>query len=168
MVFQLRIRLGDGLQRYGHVVVLEILEHQHGVVPLLLGLDLVPVGKTGKALLHIEIGELEIQIRRVEFLVHLIVQQLGYFFVQHCMRFLSAADETSLFVLSNHYITDCRKCNGSREKSGGRAGGAVLQWACCKVPFWENFNGNQTAGAAFLQTGGPIRVIMVLLSTGGF
>ena len=35
-------------------------------------------------------------------------------------------------------------------------------------PFWGNFNGNQTAGAAFLQTGGPIRVIMVLLSTGGF
>ena len=39
---------------------------------------------------------------------------------------------------------------------------------CYNVPFGENFNGNQTAGAAFLQTGGPIRVIMVLLSTGGF
>ena len=49
------IRLCNGLQRYRHIVVLQILEHEHGVVPLLLGLDLVPVGKAGEALLHIEI-----------------------------------------------------------------------------------------------------------------
>lgn len=54
---------------------------------------------------------------------------------------------------------------GKKRWTGGRrcATMGVLQ-----SPFWENFNGNQTAGAAFLQTGGLIRVIMVLLSTGGF
>jgi hypothetical protein len=49
------------------------------VVPLLLGLNLVPVGKAVQALLVVVNGEVQVQISGIKLLVHLLVQQLRNF-----------------------------------------------------------------------------------------
>ena len=66
-------------------MVLEVLEHEHGVIPLLLGLYLVPVGEAVQALVLKEGGELQIEIGGVELLVDLLVEQLCNFLVQHVL-----------------------------------------------------------------------------------
>ena len=81
------VGLVDGLQGHGLIVVMQILIEQQGVVPLLLGLDLVPVGKAVQSPGLKVVGEVQIQISGVELLVHLLVQQLFHFCVQH-MSFL--------------------------------------------------------------------------------
>ena len=68
---------------------MEILVEQHGVIPLLLGLDLVPVGKAVKALCRKVVGEVQIQVGGVKLLVDLLVQQAGDSFVQHGNGLLS-------------------------------------------------------------------------------
>ena len=77
------VGLVDGLQGHGLVVVVQVLIEQQGVVPLLLGLDLVPVGEAVQAPGLIVVGEVQIQIGGVELLVNLLVQQLLDFGIQH-------------------------------------------------------------------------------------
>ena len=68
----------DRFQRHRLVLVLQIGVEQHGVVTLLLRLDHVPVGKAIESLGLEIVGELEIKVCRVKFLVDLLVQQLVY------------------------------------------------------------------------------------------
>ena len=77
------IRLGDGAQGHFGAVVMEILIEQHGVVPLLLSLNLVPVGEPVQAPGLEIVGEVQIQIGGVELLVDLLVQQGRNLFTQH-------------------------------------------------------------------------------------
>ena len=74
---------GNALQHRAVAVVLEILEHKHGVIPFLLRLHLVPVGEAIQSLVLEIGGELQIQVSGVELLIDLLVQQRGNFFVQH-------------------------------------------------------------------------------------
>ena len=91
---QLPVGLGDGLQRHLSAVVLEILHHQHGVIPLFLRLDLVPVGKAIQALLLIVDGEIQVQIGRIKLLVDLLVEQLRDLCVQYKKQLLFLFSET--------------------------------------------------------------------------
>ena len=71
LIMELGGGLFDGLVDHRAVVVLEVLHKKQGVVPLLLGLDLVPVGKATQALLGVKVGKMEVQIGGVKLLVHL-------------------------------------------------------------------------------------------------
>ena len=75
------VRLGDGLQSYFLSVVLQVLDEQHGVVPFLLGLDLVPVGKAVQLRVLVVVGKIQIQISGVKFFVYLGVNKFCYLFI---------------------------------------------------------------------------------------
>ena len=83
IALQRYIRLGNGLQCHGGAVVVKVLVEEHGVVSLLLGLDLVPVGKAIQPLGLKVVGEIQIQVGGVELLVDLLVQQVSDRFIQH-------------------------------------------------------------------------------------
>ena len=106
------IGLGDGIQGHGLVVIVQVLIEQKGVVPLLLGLNFVPVGKAVQSTGLKVVGEVQIQISGVELLVHLLVQQLFHFCVQH-MSFLHlkilghSVDFTTLII--PHLLQNTRK-----------------------------------------------------------
>ena len=72
---------GHRFERGLFAVVLQIFEHEQRVVALLLRLHGVPVSKPVKTLLGIVIGKIQIQIRRVKFLVDLLVDKRGNFLV---------------------------------------------------------------------------------------
>ena len=86
------VRLGNGLQGHLGVVVLEVLVKQHGVVPLLLGLNLVPVGEAVQAPGLKVVGKIQVQIGGVKLLVDLLVQQGGDLFTQHNNMLPSSKD----------------------------------------------------------------------------
>ena len=74
---------GDGVQLDGAVVVLHVLVDEHGMVALLLGLNHVPVGEAAEAALVEVVVHVEVQVGAVELFIDLLVEQVGYFFVQH-------------------------------------------------------------------------------------
>ena len=93
------VGLGNGVQGDRLVVVVQILIKQQGVVPLLLGLDLIPVGKAVQSPGLVVIGKVQIQISRVKFLVHLLVQQLLHFGVQHHLILLVSISVFLILIL---------------------------------------------------------------------
>ena len=72
----LPLRLGHRLEGDRLVVVLHILIEQQRVVALLLRLHLIPVFKSVQTHLRIVVGEVQIKVRRIEFLVDLLVNEL--------------------------------------------------------------------------------------------
>ena len=78
--FQCFIRFGDRFQRDRHIIVLQILHHQQGMIHLFLRLDLIPVRKAVQRLVLVEVCEIQIEIGRVKFFVDLCVQQISNFF----------------------------------------------------------------------------------------
>ncbi len=83
LVVQILVGLGNGAQGHLLAVVLEVLQEEHGMVPLLLGLNLVPVGKAIQTNLVIVQGKVQVQVGGIELLVDLIVEQLRNFLIQH-------------------------------------------------------------------------------------
>ena len=72
----LPLRLGHRLEGDRLVVVLHILIEQQRVVALLLRLHLIPVFKSVQTHLRIVVGEVQIKVRRIEFPVDLLVNEL--------------------------------------------------------------------------------------------
>ena len=56
---------------------------EHGVIHLFLGLDFIPVGKAVQPLVIIKIGNVQVEIGGIEFLVDLLIQQLGNSLIHH-------------------------------------------------------------------------------------
>ena len=77
------VRLCDGVERDAHAVVDEIRSDHERVIALLFGLDFVPVAETVQSFVGVIVGEIHVKIRRIEFLVHLIHEQIGYFLFEH-------------------------------------------------------------------------------------
>jgi len=76
------VGLIDGQQLHLATVLVQVVAEDKSMVAFFLGLDLVPVGKALETLLLVVVGEGQIQIRRVQLLVDLIVQQ----FVHACVH----------------------------------------------------------------------------------
>ena len=92
-------RLVDGLEGHGHAVVLQILQEEHGVVAFFLGLNGVPVGKTIKVLVTVIVGDVEIKISAVEFLIDLFVEQSGYFLIHKTSSFQRITKKGMYFMI---------------------------------------------------------------------
>ena len=76
MVAEGLVGLVDGLQLHLAAVLMQVLAEDQRMVALLLRLDLVPMGETLQALFRIIIGERQVQVRRIQLLADLIVDQL--------------------------------------------------------------------------------------------
>ena len=76
MVAEGLVGLVDGLQLHLATVLMQILAEDKRMIALLLRLDLVPMGETLQALFLIVIGERQVQVRRIQLLANLIVDQL--------------------------------------------------------------------------------------------
>ena len=76
MVAEGLVGLVDGLQLHLAAVLMQVLAEDQRMVALLLRLDLVPMGETLQALFRIIISERQVQVRRIQLLADLIVDQL--------------------------------------------------------------------------------------------
>ena len=72
MVAEGLVGLVDGLQLHLATVLMQILAEDKRMIALLLRLDLVPMGET----FLIVVGERQVQVRRIQLLANLIVDQL--------------------------------------------------------------------------------------------
>jgi len=77
-LYKRRLEIGVGLgwvckrtECYSMAVVLQVLAHEHGMVHLLLGLDLEPVFIAQQAFSRIVVCHIQIEIGRVELFVDL-------------------------------------------------------------------------------------------------
>ena len=77
------IGLVYSLQDHRLVVVEQILIEELGVIPLLLRLYLIPVGEAVQAHVREGVGELQIKIGGIPFLIDLPVEKFHYGFMQH-------------------------------------------------------------------------------------
>ncbi len=66
-------RFLDGFQNRPFPVVLQILYKEHGVIALFLRLYPVPVPEPVQSLIVTEIGKIQVQVRGIKFLVHLLI-----------------------------------------------------------------------------------------------
>lgn len=65
--FQDLVRLGNFFKVNFLAIIVQVSPHQHGVIPLFLRLDIIPVGKAIKASFLIEISKIQIQISGIDF-----------------------------------------------------------------------------------------------------
>ena len=72
---ELLVGLGDGQKLHLAAVLVQVIAENHRMVAIFLGLDLVPVGKAFQALLFVVVGKRQVQVRRVELFVDLVVEQ---------------------------------------------------------------------------------------------
>ena len=75
------VGFGYGVEGNAHAVVYEISAHHHCVVALFLSLNFVPVLEPVEPFGGVVVGEIEIQISRIQFFVYLLVNELCYLFV---------------------------------------------------------------------------------------
>ena len=81
------------------IIVLHVLDKQHGMIAFFLCLYLVPVCKAIQPFIVIKIGKAQIQVSRIELLVDLRIQQLGNFFIQHIQQLLFAENRVFNLLL---------------------------------------------------------------------
>ena len=102
-ILKLLIRFIDRLKSHLPAVILQILHEQHRMVSLLLCLHLIPVRKSVQLCLAVVICKIEIQIRRVKFLIHLHVNEFCNFFVQHGNSPFPCSQKTAPRFLPPHW-----------------------------------------------------------------
>ncbi len=71
--FRCNGRFLDAFQNRPFPVILQILYKEHGVVALFLCLHSVPVSKPVQSLIVTEIGKIQVQVRGIKFLIHLLI-----------------------------------------------------------------------------------------------
>ena len=77
------VGLVDGLKLHLAAVLMQVLAEDERMIALLLRLNLVPMGETLQALFLIVIGERQVQVRRIQLLANLVVNQLVHLCI-HC------------------------------------------------------------------------------------
>ena len=92
---QLRLRTVNRLERNLLIVIVQILAEEHGMIPLLLRLHLIPVGKSLQTLFLVKVRKSQIEIGRIELFVDLLIEQLCYVLVQHIVSSLLLYNQKS-------------------------------------------------------------------------